>query len=324
MLNTNKWIPVAMIMKNLNRHICLNAISRMGLLIAFVTFLCAGCQKTDNGIVDCTACDCDAPISPMTSQIVFSKPWEGGLYLLRENQAFKIREDTVEDRIDLPKYMRWSPDGTKIVYRAGHGDSITIIYTNGKYFGTPVSGCGTGNCLFPAWSPDGEQIAYCVTTAEGFEIRRVKTDGLHDTLVAWMEGKARALDWSPDGERFLCVRKLPDAENNETLIIHIDGVIEQNLGVHAEFPRWSPDGTRIVYANSTVPFLGRTFTMLADGSGIRAIADGIYPDWSADGSQIVYYNSGLFCRESGFCVVDADGSNPKKILDGAGWYADWY
>ena len=260
----------------------------------------------------------------MTSRIIFSKPWESGLFLLFENQVLKIREDTQGYGFDLPKYMRWSPDGKKIAFRSGHGDSIFIIYATGKHASTPVSGSGESSCLYPAWSPDGKWIAYCSASANEFQIRRVKTDGQDDSLIIRLDGEARALDWSPDGKRFLCVRRQADADLNETLIVHIDGFIETDLGVHSEFPRWSPDGKKIVYSNSSVPILGKTYIMNADGSGTVEIAKGIFPDWSADGSQIVYYSSSLFCKRSGFCIVNADGSNPRKILDGAGWYADWF
>ncbi len=260
----------------------------------------------------------------MTSRIIFSKPWESGLFLLRDNQVFKIREDTQGHGFDLPKYMRWSPDGTKIAFRSGHGDSISIIHATGEHVSTPISGSGDRDCLYPAWSPDGKWLTYCRVSADEFQIRRVRTDGRHDSLIIRLEGVAKALDWSPDGKRFLCVRRLANADLNETLVVHLDGFIETNLGVHTEHPRWSPDGMKIVYANSAVPILGKTYTMHADGSGIVEVAKGIFPDWSADGSQIVYYNSSLFCKTSGFCVVDADGSNPRKILNGAGWYVDWF
>jgi TolB protein len=81
-------------------------------------------------------------------------------------------------------------------------------------------------------------------------------------------------------------------------------------------PRWSPDGTRIVFA-SVPPGAGREiWVMNADGTGQRALTslgtNPGFPDWSPDGREIAFHaargdgNFDLF-------VMDADGSNIRRL-----------
>lgn len=80
-------------------------------------------------------------------------------------------------------------------------------------------------------------------------------------------------------------------------------------------PRWSPDGTRVVFASARSGG-SKLFVMNADGSGQQQLTFTSARDrtsaWSADGTQIV------FDKEfSAIYVINADGSGgERKLADG--------
>ena len=83
--------------------------------------------------------------------------------------------------------------------------------------------------------------------------------------------------------------------------------------------RWSPDGTRIVYASSGSN-RSRIFVMKGDGSGKVALGEGSNPSWSPDGEQILYDGT------DGLTVVSADGSGRRAVGVGAPYwptFATW-
>lgn len=71
---------------------------------------------------------------------------------------------------------------------------------------------------------------------------------------------------------------------------NVTRLTDEALG--AETPKWSPDGTRILYAAYLGEGNNDVFVMLADGSERRQLTDGPgydgHPSWSADGERIIF------------------------------------
>lgn len=70
-------------------------------------------------------------------------------------------------------------------------------------------------------------------------------------------------------------------------------------------PVWSPDATKIAYADTAT---GQITIAAPDGSGATAIATGTEPAWSPDGTQLAYVGGGGNIR-----VVDASGGSSRNL-----------
>jgi Tol biopolymer transport system component len=112
----------------------------------------------------------------------------------------------------------------------------------------------------------------------------------------------------------------------ELYVINLDGSGLQQLthdGTENIFPRWSPDGTQILF--STL-FIGGRFlyhhvaTIRPDGTGRKLLTDALFDDYQAeyttDGKEIVF---GSTRRNliSALWRMSSNGSNRKQITEAA-------
>jgi serine/threonine protein kinase/Tol biopolymer transport system component len=84
-----------------------------------------------------------------------------------------------------------------------------------------------------------------------------------------------------------------------------------------DFPRFSPDGTSILYAH-VVPGHAALFRIPVVGGEARKLVEGsISGDFSPDGSKIAFTRlavSQLLANRSSLCVANADGSGERQLL----------
>ena len=179
-----------------------------------------------------------------------------------------------------------------------------------------------------AWRPDGQRIAFAgrpdghpdewldVYEAEpdGTSVRLLSTDCEAPTCVEETDPA-----YSPDGRRLAVVRRADmrgDEPSRSVLAIYdletgraaeIEGTSFSYATHEIGHPRWSPDGTGIVFhvvegppterrqlifPEPTSPGPSSIHVVGADGTGLRQLTpDGVAagdPDWSPDGSAIVF------------------------------------
>jgi Tol biopolymer transport system component len=86
-------------------------------------------------------------------------------------------------------------------------------------------------------------------------------------------------------------------------------------------PRWSPDGSRIVFGAQD----GRIYVIPAAGGPPTRLLKGSAPDWSPDGRSIVFSREQDSRRANSvdLWVVDADGTGLRPLTNTPGLFELW-
>jgi TolB protein len=185
----------------------------------------------------------------------------------------------------------WSPDGKKIAYvrysNSGRSGGIWVINANG---GSPKRLTNNTNDGQPDWSPDGHKIVFASSRdgSGNFDLYVMDANGrgihaLFPSLRASFPCSCTSLSdpvWSPDGSHLLftdgSALYLVDAAAGTGK--RILTTLGKNSAGEQEDPQpaWSPDSTKIVFAQlqpSATVRSGRSdiWTINIDGSGLKRI-----------------------------------------------------
>jgi Tol biopolymer transport system component len=76
--------------------------------------------------------------------------------------------------------------------------------------------------------------------------------------------------------------------------------------IEGRAPAWSKDGRRIAFERAS-----NIYVINVDGSGLQQVTQGTHPSFSPDGSRLAFGDWGLY-------VVDANGSNRRKLFEDGG------
>jgi Tol biopolymer transport system component len=223
------------------------------------------------------------------------------------------------------EYLTVRPDGT---------DEVKFL---------EASECG--QCTF--WSPDGSRIMMPLVVEGRLRAAIIVPDRTGQFVLAF-PGETLFLgpgDWSPDGRQIAFQGFDPsDLSRAGIYIAASDGsalrrVSTSTDGRTHDWPRFSPDGRRIVFLAvdaDTAPagrgFAGDLFMVTTEGGvphqlnppGTKVVATGTtghMVDWSPDGRQLVFaaIEGPLADGRSSVFRVDADGGVPVRISDFGQW-----
>ena len=209
--------------------------------------------------------------------------------------------------------------------------NIWKISPNGTGLAALTNGTALGaDSQAPRWSPDGASVVFHSSRKlDGTDaansnltrnIWRVNADGTNLRRVT--SATAANADsllpvWSPDVTKivFDSSRKLDgtDAGSNIANVwrVNADGTnlvaITRTTVISNFDPRWSPDGTKVLFYSSRaldgtdtapMPLVSNLWQVNADGTGLRPLtnstahgADNFSGQWSPDGSKIVFASS---------------------------------
>jgi dipeptidyl aminopeptidase/acylaminoacyl peptidase len=216
----------------------------------------------------------------------------------------------------------WKPDGSQLVYE--RGNQLYILSASGQTE-LPLTGLPAGTNTQAAWSPVGDWIVFrnenvqsdlYIIHPDGTGLRQLLDDTANDAEPAWSPDGTQVVFISDrDGNPEIYVMDVADFVAPTPTPVPFLTITRLTNTLDAEAsPRYSPDGTLLVYAR----FSGGQWDILF-GSPDNLSApnpltndpqvDGM-PAWSADGSSIVFVRDGEIYR------MDADGTDRSLINNG--------
>jgi Tol biopolymer transport system component/ABC-type branched-subunit amino acid transport system substrate-binding protein len=173
----------------------------------------------------------------------------------------------------------WSPDGKKIVFMSDRDGKSEIYVMNADGSGqTKLTDDPVSQDYFPIWSQDGKQIGFTSERKGGDgNIYVMNADGSNQTRLTQGSGEDTFPHWSPDGKKIVYTSgrgggmwdNILGNGSYEIYVMNADGShrtqLTDNPGDDNLDPRWSPNGTQIIFWSSR-DGNKELYVMNADGS----------------------------------------------------------
>ncbi len=204
------------------------------------------------------------------------------------------------------RYLNWSPvwsqDGEYLYFASDRGGSMNlwrlpIDQDSGKVLGAPeaITAPSEWNGL-PSLSRDGKRILFAISEKRA-NLESVPLDGAGRaagrlTPVTRGSRGVRSCDVSPDGRWVAFHSSIPQ---EDLFVVRPDGGGARQLTndvFRDRYPRWSPDGSRLVFQSNRG---GRPalWSVRTDGGQLEPVAGAsggslTYPFWSPDGRWLAF------------------------------------
>ncbi len=251
-----------------------------------------------------------------------------------------------------------SPHGRMIAYltdvKPGHAPALMVMDADGS---NPRR-INIGKAIAvspPVWSPESKRLAYIsvrsdasqsglyivdIATNTEYKVvtrKPIKFDFAYDPSVALPSlTDADWPAWSPNFSAFMVLGSLGTDEKT-ILQVTLDGTVTRmstgNPHLILSSAAFSPDGLKVLHRAHTDAF---QFWLIGDlvaqttvelrlfsGQEVPFVAEFSYPSWSPDGKQIVFSALGLFDNEYGIYVINADGSELRRLTPRGFGHSIW-
>jgi Tol biopolymer transport system component len=217
-------------------------------------------------------------------------------------------------------YAAWAPDRSLVAYANGG------IFLRDLKSGQDRALVQGSLLSMPAWSPDGLSIAY--GNGSALWIAAARPGAVADQIPIPATLAPLGMDWGTshsivfEGLARDCAQAFdcPSTEQSEIWVVDPDatGLRQLTHVGHAERPKWSPDGTQILFlrrAAGKVDQPRQLWVINADGSAPRRVlgTDGVVAaDWSPDGRLIAMARTGSTGTLQ-LWIARSDGSNAQPV-----------
>jgi Tol biopolymer transport system component/DNA-binding winged helix-turn-helix (wHTH) protein len=175
---------------------------------------------------------------------------------------------------------------------------------------------GPSTHVQPSWSPDGRSVTFASDQTGNFDIWVQRLDGSEPQQVTNSPGQEWQPAWSPDGQ-WLAYRS--EERGGGLYVVSLNGGMIRRLSDFGYLPRWSPDGSRILFSSAMVSRRPRPqhFVTVVDGAQSQEIrpdltagASASAVAWAPDGQVAIWT---LQQGKWSFVVAPLDGSNPTRF-----------
>lgn len=205
-----------------------------------------------------------------------------------------------------------SPNGRQIIFHSHTRDDNDEIYSV-NYDGTNFQNLSNtpGDDVMPMFSPDGSKIVFASTRDGNSEIYIMNSDGTNQTRLTdnpledhspqFNAGGTSILYYSVNLDNYKYYINLmnPDGTNNVCLttghVYHINIYYDDwaSMMAHDATPRYSPDGSKIVFMSFNFNTVNYEIHMMdSDGQNHQLLCNtegyNISPIFSPDGSKIIF------------------------------------
>ena len=190
--------------------------------------------------------------SPDGTEIVYAGSRFAGLRIMNFATGVERSVSVPAEAYGL-NHVRWSPDGSRVVFRAwtGNPEQMDVFVLDLEEGALRNLSQHPRFDRHPTWSPDGTQIAFDSERVPPFapeDIFIVDAQGGAPVNVTRTKRREYHPDWSPDGTSIAFVRSHELTLDGELWILDLrsgrDRLIETPTGISV--PSWTPDGQRLL------------------------------------------------------------------------------
>ena len=263
-------------------------------------------------------------LSPDGKSFIFAaKSARGDFDLYLQRVGDKRARNITEDCLDNDTMPAFSPDGERVAFLSGGGESkgIYVMSTTGENV-RRISDFGS----HPSWSPDGKEIA---VSKGGKELPDVRSSTPNEVWIINVEtGDKRFLigddatqpAWSPDGKYIAYWFYPPLTGRRDIGIVSVNGgapLVITKEGSTNWNPVWSPDGRFLYFASDRGGNMKFWRVQFADGQLVSEPEPVVTPSkysrhlaFSRDGNRMIFVSTDI---RSNIRAIEFDPKTEKTV-----------